>query len=428
MRNYTFFGLLVLVIISSFLYSCTSKVENFSTDNVKDYIPLSTGKYITYRMDSTVFTVFGTVTEVHSYQVKYQIDLPIKDNEGRDAYRVFRYRRDLAGTQPWEPFGSLLVTPVDNQMQVTEDNLRYIKLQMPIRQDYTWAGNAYLPNSPFTNLHQFNNDDFMQFWNYTYTSVDGQFVYNNQTVPNVATVLHIDERIKLDTVFANNNAANIPSNATGVYLTGIATDTIRITASTPALGKEIMTIYNQSNKAATLNGIVIPVGLGFTFQYFNSKWFYQTPLTPSSNAASLPRVAYIATIIGTGTDTIRVNTSLLDTTKVKAIRMYNRSNQPVICNFNAAMNSLEIPVGKGRHYELFNGSWRLYNNNNVLLNTDPYVEGTALGSTNYSIEKYAKGIGLVYRELLMWEFQPNATGAGGNFFGFGVKLSMIDHN
>ncbi|MFM2339218.1 MAG: hypothetical protein RL115_2411, partial [Bacteroidota bacterium] len=122
MRNYTFFGLLVLVIISSFLYSCTSKVENFSTDNVKDYIPLSTGKYITYRMDSTVFTVFGTVTEVHSYQVKYQIDLPIKDNEGRDAYRVFRYRRDLAGTQPWEPFGLLLVTPVDNQMQVTEDN------------------------------------------------------------------------------------------------------------------------------------------------------------------------------------------------------------------------------------------------------------------------------------------------------------------
>jgi hypothetical protein len=428
MRNSTFFSLLVLITFSSLFFSCKSEVENFSSDDVKEYIPLTTGKYITYRMDSTVFTVFGTVTEVHSYQVKYQVDQPVKDNEGRDAYRVYRYRRDLAGTQSWQPFGSLTVTPVGNQVEVTEDNLRYIKLHMPMRQDYTWPGNSYLPTSPYTNLFQFSNDDFMQLWNYTYTSLTDEFKYNNQTIPNIATVLHIDERIKLDTIVASNNSATITKNATGVYLTGNTTDTVRITAPAPDLGREIMTIYNQTNRAATLNGIIIPTGLGFTFQYANAKWFYQNPLTPASNATALPRVAYIATVVGSGTDTIKVSTSLLDTTRVKAIRIYNRSNQPVICNFNAAMNALVIPVGKGRNYELFNGSWRMYNNNNTVLNTDPYVEGTALGSTNYSIEKYAKGIGMVYRELLMWEFQPNTTGAGGNFFGFGIKLSMIDHN
>ncbi len=309
-----------------------------------------------------------------------------------------------------------------------EDNLRYIKLHMPMRQDYSWSGNSYLPTSPYNNLFQFSNDDFMQLWNYTYTGLNDGFVYNNQNLSNVATILHIDERLKLDTVTVSGNAAAISKNATGVYLTGTVTDTVRLTAITPDPGFENMTIYNQTSRPAILNNIIIPAGLGFTFQYASSKWSYQNPLTIINNTASLPRIAYIATIVGTATDTVKVNTALLDTNRVRAIRIYNRSNQPALCNFNAAMNALVIPPGKGRHYELFNGVWRMYNNSNVLLNSDPYVEGTALGSTNYSVEKYAKDIGLVYKELLMWEFQPNPTGSGGNFFGFGVKLTMIDHN
>jgi hypothetical protein len=429
MRNFTLFRICIIAAISLSFVSCKSEIENFSSDEVKDYIPLTTGKYVTYRMDSTVFTVFGTVTEVHSYQVKHEVDRQITDNEGRLAYRIFRYRRDLAGTQNWEPFGTLIVTPVGNQIEITEDNLRYIKLHMPMRQDYSWSGNSYLPTSPYNNLFQFSNDDFMQLWNYTYTSTNDVFNYNQQNLPNVVSVLHIDERIKLDTVnVATGNTATIPKNATGVFLQGTATDTIRITAQAPDPGRESLTIYNQTNKPATLSSIVIPAGLGFTFQYANGKWSYQNALTVAANAATLPRIAYVATIVGTATDTIRVNTAQLDTNRVRAIRIYNRSNKVTTCNFNAAMNALPIPPGAGRHYELFNGSWRMYNNSNVLLATDPYVEGTALGSTNYSIEKYAKNIGMVYKELLMWEYQPNPTGAGGNFFGFGVKLTMIDHN
>jgi len=47
---------------------------------------------------------------------------------------------------------------------------------------------------------------------------------------------------------------------------------------------------------------------------------------------------------------------------------------------------------------------------------------------NFGAEKYAKGIGMIYREFLHIEYQPPTPGRGGYKQGYGVKLVMIDHN
>ena len=47
---------------------------------------------------------------------------------------------------------------------------------------------------------------------------------------------------------------------------------------------------------------------------------------------------------------------------------------------------------------------------------------------NFGAEKYAKGIGLVYRKFLHVEYQPPTPGRGGYKQGYGVKMTMIDHN
>ena len=49
---------------------------------------------------------------------------------------------------------------------------------------------------------------------------------------------------------------------------------------------------------------------------------------------------------------------------------------------------------------------------------------------NIGIEKYAKGIGLIYREFLHTEYQPPRPGVPGAFAdgSYGVKLTMIDRN
>ncbi len=47
---------------------------------------------------------------------------------------------------------------------------------------------------------------------------------------------------------------------------------------------------------------------------------------------------------------------------------------------------------------------------------------------NFGAEKYAKAIGLVYRNFLHVEYQPPTPGRGGYRIGYGVKMTMIDHN
>jgi len=47
---------------------------------------------------------------------------------------------------------------------------------------------------------------------------------------------------------------------------------------------------------------------------------------------------------------------------------------------------------------------------------------------NYGAEKYAKGIGMIFRDFLHIEYQPPTPGRGGYKQGYGVRMVMIDHN
>lgn len=237
------------------LVSCEKETEQFQTEALTDYLPVQSGRYITYRLDSTVFTNFGTATVVRSYQEKHQVDQQITDNEGRPSYRVFRFLRDVAGTQAWKPAGTYFITPGSQVVEVVENNLRFLKLAAPIKTGNTWKGNRYLPDDPYGASYAFSNDDNMEDWDYTYAATGESLTLNGITLNDVITVQHVDESV------------NAP-------------------VTTPA----------------------------------------------------------------------------------------------------------------------------------------------AYGYVNYSVDKYAKGLGLVYEETTLWEYQPNPGGSGGYKTGFGVKRSMIDHN
>lgn len=56
---------------------------------------------------------------------------------------------------------------------------------------------------------------------------------------------------------------------------------------------------------------------------------------------------------------------------------------------------------------------------------DPSVPGTLYAEKNYSLEKYAKGVGLIFREFMHWEYQGQS---GGYYVGYGVKMTILDYN
>jgi len=193
MRLLSISRLSLLAIITTSLFSCNEK-EEFVTDSIQDYYPTVVGKYITYRVDSMVFTNFGRNTEIHKYQIKHVIESQFIDNAGRTAYRVFTYIRDTAGLQTWQPAGNTInITPLEYQLEVMENNLRIIKVHAPFTNGFSWKGNRYLPNSPYESAYNFSNDDNMEDWDYYYDGEPASFSYLNMNYTDVLSVEEVDE-------------------------------------------------------------------------------------------------------------------------------------------------------------------------------------------------------------------------------------------
>lgn len=197
------------LLFTLFLFSCGKEEEQFQTERPSDYVALQKGQYITYRLDSTVFTQQGRRDETHSYQEKHIVDSVRNDNLNRPSYRVFRYIRDTAGAQPWRPSGTYWITPTENTLEVIENNLRSIRLILPVKADETWKGNRFFGTDPYATLYgtEFNNDNDMFNWDFTYEAIDDSRTFNGQTVNNIITVKHVDESTNVPITNPNTYAS-----------------------------------------------------------------------------------------------------------------------------------------------------------------------------------------------------------------------------
>ena len=76
MKNVSFSFYLFLLLCFT---ACGNKLEQIDDaalqpERLQELVPLQPGKYITYRLDSTVFTNLGLTREVHTYHEKNVID------------------------------------------------------------------------------------------------------------------------------------------------------------------------------------------------------------------------------------------------------------------------------------------------------------------------------------------------------------------
>lgn len=174
---------------------CKHDIETYSSESLPDYLPLQVGKSIIYRLDSTVFTEFGRSEEVHYYQEKQEVAAQLTDNLGRISYRINRHLRDSAGAGQWQAVGNYLITPLEKTVEVVENNLRTVRLALPVKQDVAWRGNQYLPFAPYSTFYDFRSDTNFDpaDWDFYYEAVAQTLELNGQTVSNIVTVKHIDE-------------------------------------------------------------------------------------------------------------------------------------------------------------------------------------------------------------------------------------------
>jgi len=130
------------------LPGCEKKTETFNTLPLSDYYPLVKGKVYYYRLDSTVPAPFGTALVVKSYIAKDTIESTFTDNEGREAFRIFRFIRDTAQKQPWAFASTYTAIAANNRVEYVDNNMRFIKLAGPVINDYTFKGNENAQKPP----------------------------------------------------------------------------------------------------------------------------------------------------------------------------------------------------------------------------------------------------------------------------------------
>jgi hypothetical protein len=197
-KLFSFTAIASLIIFSA----CKKSTVELSIAPLSDYYPLTVGKYITYSLDSIVYYAnFGTSATVNSYQIKQVVDAKITDNLGRPAYRIIRYIRNNASSA-WVPDNTFMAVPTETSIEFVENNLRFLKLKSPLRQDYNWKGNAYINTSSLSSALKYLDD-----WDYTYDSLNVPAKIGALTIDSTIKVAQIDDLSAIDRTFSEEKYA-----------------------------------------------------------------------------------------------------------------------------------------------------------------------------------------------------------------------------
>lgn len=175
-------GMLILVSIAG----CKKTMDSVpDTLNISSYYPLEVGKYITYRLDSTVYINLNTIKTTRTYYVQDRIDEIFKDNLGRDAFRIRRTIRSNTDTTLWTDNATFVVIPSDRNIEFIDNNLRFIKLVNPMNDIITWKGNAFIDGF-LSQLRFYDN------WDYIYENIGEPYLLNDVNYPETVTVNQAD--------------------------------------------------------------------------------------------------------------------------------------------------------------------------------------------------------------------------------------------
>lgn len=178
------YNYLVLSFVLIILLSCKKNENNVSIDLGKAYFPIKTGSYIIYDVDSTVYDEITHIPKTYKYRLKEVITQSFTNDENTLSYRLERYIKWYDSTKtydqiPWQIKNVWTIIPYSNSIEKTEENIRYVKLIFPTKQNAQWNGNA---------KNTFGEK------NYFYEYVDQSEYINNIFFDNVLKVKQYENR------------------------------------------------------------------------------------------------------------------------------------------------------------------------------------------------------------------------------------------
>jgi hypothetical protein len=204
-------GLLLNLLVCVAILSCGKESVKPDEVNLESYFNLQPGKYNIYQLDSIVKATFNdTAFTEHSYQAKDLVDTIITDNLGRKSWRILRYLRPLNSNDDnaWTSSDTYFITATRENVEVVENNLRYLKLILPLNENTFWKGNTHINTTPGGPL------DYLDAWEYNYTNIDGPFTPLESSYDSTITVLEADQGAGF---LDDNTPLNVDQNGYRIY-------------------------------------------------------------------------------------------------------------------------------------------------------------------------------------------------------------------
>ena len=176
-------SVLVALFFAALSFTACKKDSPTTADFGYNYVPLQTGAYIIYDVDSIHFNDFTKTKDTFRFQLKEEIGLPFTDLLGNISYEYKRYKRFYLAnvdinTLPFALTDVWYVTKLQDRYERVEESFRYSRLKFPVSEGATWNGNA------------FNSEDE---WNYSIEEADVKYLSFDST----ASVLQRDVETRI---------------------------------------------------------------------------------------------------------------------------------------------------------------------------------------------------------------------------------------
>jgi hypothetical protein len=196
------FLLPTIAIFLTMMTACKKNTEVYNEEYpVANFFSLKLGDSTLYRLDSLEFTVDLQDPQVlNSYLVKEFVEDTLRDNLNQPIWKIVRYiNNDTTGKGFWQFLGQYFISIQQYQVDIIENNLRFIKLKAPVRENFSWKGNSFLPNEAYPQ-YDFSIDNNMAGWNYSYLNVGTteSLSGNNISFSNICTVEHVNQNININ--------------------------------------------------------------------------------------------------------------------------------------------------------------------------------------------------------------------------------------
>ncbi|HMN33379.1 MAG: hypothetical protein IT215_03060 [Chitinophagaceae bacterium] len=191
----------VLLIISVMsLASCGKQVIPASGVELgKEYYPIQVGHFIEYAVDSIKYNDFNKSIDTISYELRDEITSEFQDDQGRASFLVTQYKR-MTPNEGWLNNMTYYITPTDFNIEIIENNIRFVKLVYPVKTNTKWDGNVYVA-SQTPELSWYHN------WVYSYTNINEEYHTGYIHFPSTVTVNEANE-------YAGDSTNNLYSTRT----------------------------------------------------------------------------------------------------------------------------------------------------------------------------------------------------------------------